>query len=265
MAEGIAPNQQVECGNCHSVFLAQELEAAQSMACPACRTINPIEERHCANCGELLKDKCPMCYEENPVNTVFCGNCGAHIANARARRKKILAERKQIRAERNRIFREKEARQLAERLSQLLDDLDEPENHEFALYKINQIGPHAIEPLIETMLHDDDPDARYGSARALGQICDNHQVKGLIKARAAKALVAALDDDEPAVRYWAANALGLCGNPTAVEPLGKLLKDKHEGVRKQAANALRQIGGNKADEFLAKADKRGPLSWLKGR
>lgn len=264
LSEGITPNQQVECANCGSVFLAQELEAAQSIACPRCRTINPIEERHCANCGELLKEKCPMCYEENPVGTVFCGNCGAHIANARARRKKMLAERKKLREERNRIFREKETHQQAEKLAQLLDDLDEPENHEFALFKINQIGPQAIDALIDTMLQDDDPDARYGSARALGQICTSHQVKTLIKARAAKALISALADEEPAVRYWAANALGRCGNSTAVEPLGNLLKERHEGVRKQAAYALREIGGDRAAELLANASKRGFFDWIKG-
>lgn len=262
--EGITPNQQVECTNCGSVFLAQELEAAQSIACPQCRTINPINERHCSNCGELLQEKCPMCYEENPVGMVFCGNCGAHMANARARRAKMLAERKHLREERNRVFREKEARQQAEKLSRLLDDLDEPENHEFALFKINQIGPPAIDALIETMLQDEDPDARYGSARALGKICASHEVKTLIKARAARALVSALVDDEPAVRYWAANALGQCGNPAAVEALGNLLKDRHEGVRQQAAYALRQIGGPRATELLTNDNKRGFFDWIKG-
>ena len=132
-----------------------------------------------------------------------------------------------------------------------------------AIYQINRMGPDAINALI-TLLTDDDPDARYGSARALGQICNSYEVKGLDKARAAKALVKALSDTEPAVRYWSANALGKCKGQTAVEPLAELLNDRHEGVRHQAQRSLQKIGGEKAEKILADQDKKGLLGWLKG-
>ena len=139
---------------------------------------------------------------------------------------------------------EKEARQKEEKLQRLLDALDEPENHSFAIFQLNQMGLDAINPLIETLLHDDDPDARYGSARALGQICSEKEIKGLIKGRAIKALIKSLADDEPAVRFWSAEALGKfrgTQGKRGIEPLSALLKDPHEGVRRQAQRSLQQI------------------------
>jgi hypothetical protein len=261
---GFTPNQEIHRQHCGSVFLAEDLAAPKTVICPNCRTINPIEERFCAKCGDSLKMGCILCHTENPVGTVYCTNCGAHLEHARARRKTMQMERQKLWEERNRLFKEKETRQRAEKLQRLLEDLDEPQNHEFAIYQKNPLGEEAIEALIETMLKDDDPDARYGSARALGQICSEHQIKTFIKAKAAKALIQALDDREQAVRYWAANALGKCHNQTAVEPLAKLLGDKHDGVRQQAKRALERIGGPRAEEILAQAERKGPLKWFKG-
>lgn len=258
------PGQQVECDNCGSVFLASEVEAPQAIACPACSTINAITERYCTQCGESLKIDCVMCYTENPVGTVFCANCGAHLANARARRQKMMEERREFQRQRTEQFKAKAARQQAEKLQQLLDALDEPENHDFAIYQIDQLGEQAIAALIETMLHDDDVDARYGSARALGQICYQHEIKRFNKARVTKALVRALTDDQPPVRYWAANALGKCAGQSALEPLATLLKDKHQGVRQQVHRAIERIGGQRAAEILAQEEKRGLFNWIKG-
>ena len=258
-----SPNQQITCDNCDSVFLATELETPTAIICAGCKTVNPIEERYCSSCGDPLKTDCILCHEENPIGTVFCANCGAHLANAKAKRQKMQSDRKKYMTERNKVFEEKEKRQQAEKLEQLLDDLDEPENHELAIYQINMMGPDAIDALIYTMLNDHDPDARYGSARALGQICNAHEVKGLNKARATKALVKALSDDEAAVRYWSANALGKCKNKTAIEPLAELLNDNHEGVRTQAQRSLQKIGGEKAEKILADQNKKGLFGWLK--
>jgi phage FluMu protein Com len=264
LGSGFAPNQEIHCQHCGSVFLAEQIEAPTTVICPNCRTVNPIDERFCARCGDSLKVGCILCHTENPVGTIYCTNCGAHLENARARRKTMQLERQKLWEERNRLFKEKEARQRVEKLQRLLDDLDEPENHDFAIFQINQLGEEAIDALIETMLTDDDPDARYGSARALGQICNEHQIKMLSKARTAKALIQALEDGEHAVRYWAANALGKCRSHVAVESLAKLLGDKHEGVRKQAKRALERIGGPRVEEILAQTERKGPLTWIKG-
>jgi hypothetical protein len=245
-----APNKQIECHNCGSVFIAEDIVPASTVLCENCDTLNSINERYCTSCGEALKIDCILCLTENPLDTVFCTNCGAHLRNARLQREKMNADRRRLRAEQQRLYEEKEARQRVEKLQRLLDELDEPENHDFAIYQINQMGEMAIDALVETLLEDEDPDARYGSARALGQICREHQIKVLIKARTSRALVQALKDREPAVRYWSAEALGICGSQTAVEPLATLLRDKHPGVRKQARRSLSQIGGARAAEIL---------------
>jgi uncharacterized Zn finger protein (UPF0148 family) len=267
-----APNKQIECGNCGAVFIAEDITAPSTVLCQNCQTINPINERYCTSCGESLKIDCILCHTENSIETVFCANCGAHLKNALSQREKRRTDRQKLRAEQQRLYEEKEARQRVEKLQRLLDDLDEPENHDFAIYQINQMGEMAIEALVETVLEDDDPDARYGSARAMGQICQEHQIKPLIKARASRALVQALGDHEPAVRYWSADALGKCGSQVAVEPLASLLKDKHQGVRKQARRSLCQIGGERVAQILnqphQKSEKsvqqKGLIDWIKG-
>jgi HEAT repeat protein len=172
---------------------------------------------------------------------------------------------RRLRVERLEAFKEKEERQKLEKLQRLLDALDEPENHDFAIYQINQMGLDAVEALIDTLANDHDPDARYGSARALGQICAEKEVKVLIKARTAKALIKALSDPEPAVRYWAAEALGKCQSRVAINPLAELLRDPHEGVRLQAEDSLQKIGGEDIQEVLDQAKSGGFLSWLRGK
>ncbi len=260
--------QQIECASCGSVFVARESEpeTETTIICPKCQSASTIEERFCTNCGQTLRVDCILCHTKNTIGTVHCTNCGAHLEKARAKRKKMQEKRRKIQEERNRAFKEKEAKQQEIKLQQLLDDLDEPENHDFAIYQINRMGADAVEALIETLLHDTDPDARYGSARALGQICNAHNVKGLIKARVSKSLISALNDSEPAVRYWSANALGKCRGKIAVEPLANLLGDNHQGVRLQAERALERIGGQQAEEILDKREqkeKTGIFRWIK--
>ena len=197
------------------------------------------------------------------MGATHCHNCVAHLEAARVRRDSLQRARQRHRLAFIKRLKAKEARQRAEKLQRLLDDLDEPENHDMAIYQINQLGVEAIPPLIETLLNDHHPDARYGSARALGHICSEHEVKVLIKARAAKALVKALDDSHPAVRYWSSDALGRCKSHTAVEPLAQLLHDPHEGVREQARAALKEIGGPRVEQILARANSssKGLLGW----
>lgn len=107
--------------------------------------------------------------------------------------------------------------------------------------------------------------ARASAAKLLGQICDEQDIRGLVKARVARALIKTLADADPLVRYWAAEALGkFKGQPAqlAVEPLGALLRDKNEEVRQQARESLQKIGGKRASELLD--NSKGFIGWLKG-
>lgn len=265
ISSDIFPNAQVECESCGSSFVVSGLAENDDIICAKCQTINTGDKRYCLNCGEPLKEHCVLCHAENTVDTLHCVNCGAHLKRARAERDRLRNQRNRHRQAFIQKFKEKEARQKAEKLEKLLDDLDEPENHAMALFQLNQLGADAIEPLIETLLHDDDPDARYGSARALGNICQQHGIKGLIKAKAAKALINALNDPEPAVRYWSSDALRKCQSKTAVEPLAALLTDPHQGVRTKAKEALQNIGGERAERILSTTEKPGGfLGWIKG-
>jgi HEAT repeat protein len=63
-----------------------------------------------------------------------------------------------------------------------LDDLDEPANHPFAVYCLNQLGSEAVEPLMNLLRTDDDPDARFGAAHALGGIGDPKAIPALMDA-----------------------------------------------------------------------------------
>ena len=265
LTSDVSPSQRIECGNCGSKFIVTDLIGEESVICPNCQQINTEEKRFCSGCGQSLKVGCLLCYTENSAGTVHCVKCGAHLERARFRRRRMQQERLQHRLERQQILEEKEKRQREEKLRRLLEDLDEPENHDMAIFQINQMGVEAIGPLIDTLLHDDDPDARYGSARALGQICSQHGIKGLIKARSAKALIRALADPEPAVRYWSCDALGRCRSQVAVAPVAALLNDPHDGVRLRAREALQQIGGSEVEAILAATDRSGGLlGWIKG-
>jgi hypothetical protein len=262
----IAPNQKIECGSCGTAYLVTDLTEPDVVICPQCRTINGETKRYCAHCGQALKISCVLCYTENPIGSSHCLNCGAHLEKTRTRRDTLHRARERHRLAFLERLKDKEARQQAEKLQGLLDALDEPKNHDMAIFQINQLGEAAIAPLIGTLLNDADPDARYGSARALGHICQEHDIKTLIKAKAAQALIKALADLEPAVRYWACDALGKCQSQIAIDPLAALRSDPHEGVRHCAKAALQQIGGERVAEILAEAGKsKGMLGWIKGK
>jgi HEAT repeat protein len=258
------PNQQIECNSCGTPLLLTHLDSENPIFCPHCRTLNADEMRFCVNCGHKLKTDCVLCYTENRVDAVYCARCGAHLERARARRRKLEETRRKLVRERSQALEIKAARQKQEKLERLLADLDEPENHDFAIFQINQMGAEAVEALTDTLLHDQDPDARYGSARALGQIYIEKEIKTLVKARTVKALIQSLVDPEPAVRFWAAEALGKCKSQTAIKPLAELLRDPHEGVRQQAALSLEKIGGKQVREILQRSQSRGFLKWLRG-
>ncbi len=235
------PNMKFECPSCDSALLITDLATDQTVLCPQCQTPNREDLRYCSNCGGSLKVDCILCHSPNRIDVIYCTHCGAHMERARIKRQEMQEIRRQAQLERLEALKAKEARQQQERIARLITALDEPENHEFAIFQLNQLGDEAVEALVETLLNDDDPDARYGSAIALGRICTEQDIKVLNRAKATRALIKGLGDAEPAVRFWSAEALGKFKSAITREPLTALLKDSHQGVRQQARRSLDKL------------------------
>lgn len=227
----IQPNAQFRCPACGSVLVLTDTQSVDQLLCARCQTINDAANRFCVSCGNALQVNCPFCYTPNETNAVYCIRCGAHIQKALQRKNAWLAEKKQNDVERRAAWQQALAQERRADLERLLEQLDEPSQHTFAIYCLREYGSDAVEPLIK-LLRDDDPDARFGAAHTLGLIGD---------ARAIPELVKALSDPEPAVRWWATDALGKLNATNVLEPIRKLLKDRHSGVREHAARVLKQL------------------------
>lgn len=255
-----APNQRIECSHCGTPLLLTHLDANNPIFCPDCNTLNTDEVRYCFRCGFQLKAECVLCHTQNRIDTNYCVKCGVHLERAKNKRRLLQEANVLLRQERLEILKEKEARQKQEKIERLIEALDEPENHDLAIFQLNQIGADAVEALIDTLLNDPDVDARYGSARALGQIMAAQDISVLDRARSAtvKALIEALNDSELPVRFWAANALGKCKSNLAIEPLAQLLKARHKGLREVARKSLICIGGKRVEDILGQRR----IGWL---
>jgi ribosomal protein L40E len=248
--EEVQANQPFRCAACGSTLMLTDLVAGDQVACARCHAANKEGDEFCRDCGAALTVACPFCYAENPAVAAHCRQCGANLQQALQRKRAWLAEKRAFDEQRLAAAKQAEENSQKAELEGLLSDLDEPRNHPMALYCLHRIGSHAVEPLIATLRNDPDPDARYGSARALGMIGDQRAIPALIKS---------LGDPEPAVRYWATDALGQLHSQEGVEAIGKLLDDKHEGVRTHAGEVLEQIGGPLASQILKRKRKWWPL------
>jgi len=106
---------------------------------------------------------------------------------------------------------------------------------------LGSLGADATLPLIAELSHGKTA-VRLGAIEALGTIRDQ---------RSLKPLVFLLDHDQNIeVRWVAAIALGNLGNPEAINPLARALKDPDRYVRYGAAQALRTLSwvpGNDTD------------------
>lgn len=263
-----APNQTITCTHCGVPLLLTELQTEHPIFCPKCRTLNADEVHFCVQCGERLKVDCVMCHYKNRIDTPHCARCGVHLKRAQQKRHALRDTSQALRAERLASLKEKELRQRQEKIERLIEALDEPENHDLAILQLSQLGAVVIEILIETMLKDEDVDARYGSARALGQIMARQDLKQLGEGQhqaTVEALGQALTDPELPVRYWAAEALGKCHSSLAIAPLAELLGDRHKGLRQVARAAIESIGGPAAEAALAKHKPNKLLGWLAGQ
>lgn len=203
-----------------------------SIVCPQCQTVNSSFHEYCAVCGTKLLVVCPICYLPNSVEAVICERCGVNIQEELQRRETWMDLKKMHdRKRKDALVQALEDEQRIE-LQRLLAELDEPERHAFAIFYLCQHGEAALEPLLETLRIDPDPDARYGAARALGMLGDD---------RAIPTLIEALSDPEPAVRYWAVDTLVTLEATSSSEAIRGLSRDPFKWVQERAKKALREL------------------------
>lgn len=233
LPENAISRQPFKCQACGSLLIMTPVEERdQPNVCTKCQSVNSPFQRYCTHCGEKLTIDCPICYRTNPVGMKFCTSCGVDIQEEILRReawqglKKLNDERRKV------ALAKAEQDEQKNEINRLLADLDEPSRHAFAIFSLCQIGSAAVEPLIETMRADTDPDARYAAARALGLIADP---------KAIPAVTAALNDPEPAVRYCAVEALAPLKATSARTAVKRLLSDKYLWVRERAQKTLDEL------------------------
>jgi HEAT repeat protein len=194
--------------------------------------VNSSFHEYCAVCGTKLLVVCPICYLPNSVEAVICERCGVNIQEELQRRETWMDLKKMHdRKRKDALVQALEDEQRIE-LQRLLAELDEPERHAFAIFYLCQHGEAALEPLLETLRIDPDPDARYGAARALGMLGDD---------RAIPTLIEALSDPEPAVRYWAVDTLVTLEATSSSEAIRGLSRDPFKWVQERAKKALREL------------------------
>lgn len=232
-APEIVQQKHFKCPACGSLLVLTDLQEETSILCPMCQTVNADTQQYCSNCGEKLKINCPFCYTSNPIDNLNCNDCGVNLQAAQKRKKDWLEENRRSTEERLALTRRTQAENQKARLEELINDLDEPENHSFAIYCLTQMGQSAGNALTETLQSDPDPHARFGAAIALGNIGNQAAIPALIQA---------LRDAEPVVRYWTIDALQKFGTVAATEALQNSLEDSHRGVRERARQALTSLG-----------------------
>lgn len=244
LGSDISPNRPFHCPACGSAVVLTDWTQTGQLICARCGTVNGATNRFCEQCSAVLQAGCPFCYTLNDVATVHCRKCGANLQRAWQRQQTWLTQREKYETERKEAL-QKAAESEAAYLARLLLQLNEPENHPAAIPGIRIFGTEAVEPLIR-LLTSEDPDARFGAAKALGDIGDR---------RAIPALIRALDDPEGAVRFWSLDALGKLKAEEAVETIGKLLQDPRESIRNLAREVLIQIGTPNATRILKQRSK----------
>lgn len=239
----IRPNQPFNCPACGSAIVLTDWTKDGQLICTKCNTTNLGTSRFCETCGTTLQAGCPFCYTQNDISAITCKKCGANLQRAWKRQESWLTQREQ----KHKDTLQKVAESQAAHLKRLLVQLNEPENHSAAIPGIRIFGKEAVEPLMN-LLRSEDPDARFGAAKALGEIGDRQAIPGLIKV---------LDDPEGAVRFWALDALGKLKADEAVEAIGELLlQDKRESIRELAGEVLAHIGTPNAKRVLKEKGKR---------
>jgi serine/threonine-protein kinase len=174
--------------------------AADQLICPKCGAANTDQTRFCANCHTQLKLDCPLCYTVNPAEANQCTNCGADLQELRLRQQALHHVRKSTLAKRDQAFKEKAARQLREKLDELLADLNSRRKRDTAARQLDQLRDSALKILAEDMVIDHDPDARYDSAKMLSQLFERVEIDIALRRHVTQAFIDALQDSDPRVR-----------------------------------------------------------------
>ena len=232
-APEIVQQKNFKCPACGSLLLLTDLQEDTSILCPTCQTVNADTKQYCSKCGEKLKISCPFCSTSNPIDNLNCSNCGVNLQTAQKRKKDWIEENRRNTEARLALTRRVEAESQKIRMQELINDLDEPEKHSFAIYCLTQMGKTAENALIETLKNDPDPDARFGAAIVLGNLRDQAAIPALIQAS---------QDNEPVVRYWAMDALQKFATVAAIDAIQTGLEDPHRGVRERSKQALTALG-----------------------
>jgi len=228
-------NQPFKCQACASILIMNSpAEATEAITCPNCQTVNGQFNRYCTRCQVRIQVDCPICYYSNPSDASVCFHCGANIGAEVKRRETWLEIKKQHDQRRKLILAQTAAEEQRNEILRLLADLDEPDRHSFAIFYLCKNGDAAVPLLIETLGNDSDPDARYGSARALGMIGNSLAIPPLMDA---------LSDPEPAVRYYAIESLVALKAVESRSEIELLTEDPFQWVYKRAEKALIQLDG----------------------
>jgi len=179
-------------------------DAGAEIICPKCQTSNTGQGRTCSNCGYRLVTNCILCYTPNRIDATHCANCGTDLKRAQLRRRASLEARRRSQAERDQAYREKEVRQL---IQKLLDDLKDRKKRVAAIHQLNQLDDEIFEILIQTLLTHTAPEERCSAANMLGQICSRFEINPPLKELVIQALTQALDDAETTVSRQAQKSL----------------------------------------------------------
>lgn len=239
-------NQPFSCPSCGSRLLLTDWTRTCQIVCKKCGLENDGKTRFCAGCGAALHAGCPFCYTQNNIDALVCSNCGVNLQRIWQQQRAWLASKQSNDEAYREALRAADEQGEKNYMQLLLHQLDEPENHPFAIWTLTQYGAEAVGPLIAT-LDSDDPDARVGAARALGDIGDPQAIPHLVRN---------LDDPEATVRYWSMQALGKLKAQAAVAAIGALLLRKEpEWLKRQAASTLKEIDTPEALQILQKNKK----------
>ncbi len=244
----VSPNQPFACSACKNTIVSTDWTTSGELICSGCGKVNSGKNKYCDDCNAVLQAGCPYCFTQNSISAKYCKQCGVDLRKAWKMQRAWTLDRERHEVDRQQKLKKLKMDTHAE-LQRLLLQLNDPENHPMAIQGIRLHGLDAIQGLIH-LLDSSDPDARYGAARALGDIRDLSAIPALIKS---------LNDEHAAVRFFAVDALGKLGACEAIQKLGQLLEDESPNVRKHAGDVLMQIGTPEALQILR--EKSRPKWW----
>jgi bilin biosynthesis protein len=134
------------------------------------------------------------------------------------------------------------------RLMSILDEIDT--NYRRAAVKaLGAIGPEAVPPLVQALLHSDNVTVRGSAAKALAQVAINYPDEPF-PAEGLQGLKTALNDPNPVVHIATVMALGEIGPPAVDLLIEALQTTDNPALATSIVNALGSIGDPRGIEAL---------------